>query len=117
MMLGCVKACMELDSPSFTNPAFVLTENFSSILSPNLRKAREALIELLGNENMFRQSVQLPYKYRVGMKPVLSYSFLMQIYNPQNNKVILNLHRVQMIERLNSLKIQAFNKMSFTGEF
>ncbi|NXD80944.1 FAKD2 protein, partial [Halcyon senegalensis] len=65
MMLRCVKACMELDSPSFTKPAFVLTENFSSVVSLNLRKAREALIELLGDENMFRQNVQLPYKYHI----------------------------------------------------
>ncbi|NXY85630.1 FAKD2 protein, partial [Alcedo cyanopectus] len=68
-MLRCVKACMELDSPSFTKRAVVLTENFSSLLSVNLRKAREALIELLGDENMFRQNVQLPYKYHIGMKP------------------------------------------------
>ncbi|KAM6078475.1 FAST kinase domain-containing protein 2, mitochondrial [Theristicus caerulescens] len=65
MMLRCVKACMELDSPSFTKPAFVLTENFSSLVSLNLRKAREALIELLGDESMFRQNVQLPYKYHI----------------------------------------------------
>ncbi|KFQ14282.1 FAST kinase domain-containing protein 2, partial [Leptosomus discolor] len=64
MMLHCVKTCMELDSPSFMKPAFVLTENFS-LVSLNLRKAREALIELLGDENMFRQNVQLPYKYRI----------------------------------------------------
>lgn len=76
MMLRCVKACMELDSPSFTKPAFVLTENFSPLVSLNLRKAREALIELLGDENMFQQNVQLPYKYHIGMKPkLLSYSF------------------------------------------
>ncbi|KFP24401.1 FAST kinase domain-containing protein 2, partial [Colius striatus] len=65
MMLRNVKACMELDSPSFMKPAFVLTENLSSSVSLNLRKAREALIELLGNENMFRQNVQLPYKYHI----------------------------------------------------
>ncbi|NXJ75862.1 FAKD2 protein, partial [Trogon melanurus] len=65
MMLCCVKACMELDSPSFTKPAFVLTENLSSSVSPSLRKAREALLELLGDENMFRQNVQLPYKYHI----------------------------------------------------
>ncbi|NXI00699.1 FAKD2 protein, partial [Pachycephala philippinensis] len=65
MMLRCVKTCMELDSPSFTKPAFVLTENLSSLVSLNLRKAQEALIELLGGENMFRQNVQLPYKYHI----------------------------------------------------
>ncbi|KAJ7408649.1 FAST kinase domain 2 [Pitangus sulphuratus] len=65
MMLRCVKTCMELDSPSFTKPAFVVTENSSSLVSLNLRKAQEALIELLGDENMFRQNVQLPYKYHV----------------------------------------------------
>nr|XP_047903121.1 FAST kinase domain-containing protein 2, mitochondrial [Anser cygnoides] len=65
MMLRCVKTCMELDSPSFTKPAFVPTENFSSLVSLNLRKAREALLELLGDENMFRQNVQLPYKYHI----------------------------------------------------
>uniref|UniRef100_A0A8C5TQN2 FAST kinase domains 2 n=1 Tax=Malurus cyaneus samueli TaxID=2593467 RepID=A0A8C5TQN2_9PASS len=65
MMLHCVKTCMELDSPSFTKPAFVLTENLSSLVSLNLRKAQEALIELLGDENMFRQNVQLPYKYHI----------------------------------------------------
>ncbi|KFV19946.1 FAST kinase domain-containing protein 2, partial [Tauraco erythrolophus] len=65
MMLRCVKACMELDSPSCTKPAFVLTENSSSSVSLNLRKAREALIELLGDENMFRQNVQLPYNYHI----------------------------------------------------
>ncbi|NWV00672.1 FAKD2 protein, partial [Upupa epops] len=65
MMLRCVKACVELDSPSFKKPAFVLTENFSSLVSLNLRKAREALTELLGDENMFRQNVQLPYKYHI----------------------------------------------------
>lgn len=69
MMLRCVKTCMELDSPSFTKPAFVPTENGSSLVSVNLRKARDALIELLGDENMFRQNVQLPYKYHIGMKP------------------------------------------------
>ncbi|NWX11580.1 FAKD2 protein, partial [Aegotheles bennettii] len=65
MMLRCVKTCMELDSPSFTKPSFVLTENFSSSVSLNLRKAREALVELLGDENMFRENVQLPYKYHI----------------------------------------------------
>ncbi|NWV10621.1 FAKD2 protein, partial [Ptilonorhynchus violaceus] len=65
MMLRCVKTCMELDSPFFTKPAFLLTENLSSLVSLNLRKAQEALIELLGDENMFRQSVQLPYKYHI----------------------------------------------------
>ncbi|NXI42929.1 FAKD2 protein, partial [Galbula dea] len=65
MMLRCVKACMELDSTSFTKPAFVLTENFPSLVSLNLTKAREALIELLGDESMFRQNVRLPYKYHV----------------------------------------------------
>ncbi|NWS97150.1 FAKD2 protein, partial [Mionectes macconnelli] len=65
MMLRCVKTCMELDSPSFTKPAFVVTENSSSLVSLNLRKAQEALIELLGDENMFRQNVQLPYKYHI----------------------------------------------------
>ncbi|NXW70056.1 FAKD2 protein, partial [Hirundo rustica] len=65
VMLRCVKTCMELDSPSFTKPAFVLTENLSSLVSLNLRKAQEALIELLGDENMFRQNVQLPYGYRI----------------------------------------------------
>ncbi|NXM71556.1 FAKD2 protein, partial [Serilophus lunatus] len=65
MMLRCVKTCMELDSPSFTKPAFVLTENLSSLVSLNLKKAQEALIELLGDENMFRQNVQLPYKYHI----------------------------------------------------
>ncbi|XP_064925502.1 FAST kinase domain-containing protein 2, mitochondrial [Columba livia] len=65
MMLRCVKTCMELDSPSFTKPAFVPTENGSSLVSVNLRKARDALIELLGDENMFRQNVQLPYKYHI----------------------------------------------------
>ncbi|NXW50023.1 FAKD2 protein, partial [Nyctiprogne leucopyga] len=65
MMLHCVKACVELDSPSFTKPAFVLTENFSPLISLNLTKAREALIEVLGDENMFRQNVQLPYKYHI----------------------------------------------------
>ncbi|NXK58228.1 FAKD2 protein, partial [Sylvietta virens] len=65
MMLRCVKTCMELDSPSFTKPAFLLTENLSSLVSLNLRKAQEALIELLGDENMFRQNVQLPYRYHI----------------------------------------------------
>ncbi|NXU39646.1 FAKD2 protein, partial [Drymodes brunneopygia] len=65
MMLHCVKTCVELDSPSFTKPAFVLTENLSPLVSLNLMKAREALIELLGDENMFRQNVQLPYKYHI----------------------------------------------------
>ncbi|NWH62439.1 FAKD2 protein, partial [Geococcyx californianus] len=65
MMLHSVKACMELDSPSFTKPVFVLTETFSSLVSLNLRKAQDALIELLGDENMFRQNVQLPYKYHI----------------------------------------------------
>ncbi|XP_074767276.1 FAST kinase domain-containing protein 2, mitochondrial [Athene noctua] len=65
IMLHCVKACMELDSPSFTKPAFVLTESFSSLVSPTLRKAQEALIELLGDENMFQQNVQLPHKYHI----------------------------------------------------
>ncbi|KAM4776692.1 FAST kinase domain-containing protein 2, mitochondrial isoform 1-T2 [Cyanocitta cristata] len=65
VMLRCVKTCMELDSPSFTKPAFVLTENSSSLVSLNLRKAQEALIELLGGENMFRQNVRLPYKYHI----------------------------------------------------
>lgn len=67
-MLRCVKTCVELDSPSFTKPAFVLTENSSSLVSVNLRKAQEALMELLGGENMFRQNVRLPYKYHIGMK-------------------------------------------------
>ncbi|XP_008633041.1 PREDICTED: FAST kinase domain-containing protein 2, mitochondrial [Corvus brachyrhynchos] len=65
VMLRCVKTCMELDSPSFTKPAFVLTENSSSLVSLNLRKAQEALTELLGGENMFRQNVRLPYKYHI----------------------------------------------------
>ncbi|XP_032549374.1 FAST kinase domain-containing protein 2, mitochondrial [Chiroxiphia lanceolata] len=65
MMLRCVKTCMELDSPSFMKPAFVITENSSSLVSLSLKKAQEALIELLGDENMFRQNVQLPYKYHV----------------------------------------------------
>ncbi|NWV41202.1 FAKD2 protein, partial [Grantiella picta] len=65
MMLHCVKTCVELDSPSFTKPAVVLTENLSSLVPRNLRKAQEALIELLGDENMFRQNVQLPYKYHI----------------------------------------------------
>ncbi|XP_014810208.1 PREDICTED: FAST kinase domain-containing protein 2 [Calidris pugnax] len=65
VMLRSVKACVELDSPSFTKPAFVLTESSSSLISLNLRKAREALIELLGDENMFQQNVQLPYKYHI----------------------------------------------------
>ncbi|KAI1237090.1 hypothetical protein IHE44_0014345 [Lamprotornis superbus] len=65
VMLHSVKTCMELDSPSFTKPAFVLTENLSSLVSLNLRKAQEALIELLGDENMFRQNVQLPYRYHI----------------------------------------------------
>ncbi|NXN68590.1 FAKD2 protein, partial [Himantopus himantopus] len=65
MMLRCVRTCMELDSPSFKKPAFVLTENSSSLVSLNLRKAREALIELLGDEKMFQQNVQLPYKYHI----------------------------------------------------
>lgn len=65
VMLRCVKTCMELDSPSFTKPAFVLTESLSSLVSLNLRKAQEALIELLGDENMFRQNVRLPYKYHI----------------------------------------------------
>ncbi|KFV41974.1 FAST kinase domain-containing protein 2, partial [Tyto alba] len=74
MMLHCVKACMELDSPSFTKPAFVLTENFSSLVSLTLRKARVALIELLGDENMFRQNVQLPYKYHIDFEIVMDSS-------------------------------------------
>ncbi|NXC38829.1 FAKD2 protein, partial [Penelope pileata] len=65
MMLRCVRICMELDSPSFMKPAFVPTENFSSLVSVHLRKAREALLDLLGDENMFRQNVQLPYKYHI----------------------------------------------------
>ncbi|XP_036243002.1 FAST kinase domain-containing protein 2, mitochondrial [Molothrus ater] len=65
MMLRCVKTCMELDSPTFTKPAFVLTENMSSLVSLNLKKAQEALIELLGDENMFLQNVQLPYRYHI----------------------------------------------------
>ncbi|TRZ21623.1 hypothetical protein HGM15179_005459 [Zosterops borbonicus] len=65
VMLRCVKTCMELDSPSFTKPAFVPTENLSSLVSLNLRKAQEALIELLGDENMFQQNVQLSYGYRI----------------------------------------------------
>ncbi|NXL85591.1 FAKD2 protein, partial [Alectura lathami] len=65
MMLRCVRTCVELDSPSFVKPAFVPTKNFSSLVSVNLRKAREALLELLGDENMFRQNVQLPYKYHI----------------------------------------------------
>ncbi|XP_008934598.1 PREDICTED: FAST kinase domain-containing protein 2, partial [Merops nubicus] len=64
VMLRCVRACMELDSPSFTTPVFAPTENFS-LVSLNLRKAREALVELLGDESMFRQNVQLPYKYHI----------------------------------------------------
>ncbi|XP_042678518.1 FAST kinase domain-containing protein 2, mitochondrial [Centrocercus urophasianus] len=64
-MLHCVRTCMELDSPSFMKPAFVPTESFSSLVSVNLRKAREALLELLGDENMFRQNVQLPYEYHI----------------------------------------------------
>ncbi|XP_062354326.1 FAST kinase domain-containing protein 2, mitochondrial [Cinclus cinclus] len=65
VMLDTVKTCMELDSPSFTKPAFVLTESLSSLVSLNLRKAQEALIELLGDENMFQQNVQLPYRYHI----------------------------------------------------
>ncbi|XP_009897388.2 FAST kinase domain-containing protein 2, mitochondrial [Dryobates pubescens] len=65
VMLHCVKTCMELDSPSFTKPAFVLTENFSSSVAFNLTKAQKALIELLGDEDMFQQNVQLPYKYHI----------------------------------------------------
>ncbi|NXD21671.1 FAKD2 protein, partial [Spelaeornis formosus] len=65
VMLRYVKTCMELDSPSFTKPAFVLTENLSSLVPLNLRKAQEALIQLLGDENMFRQNVQLPYTYHI----------------------------------------------------
>ncbi|NXP50441.1 FAKD2 protein, partial [Heliornis fulica] len=65
MMLHSVKTCMELDSPSFTKPAFVPTENFSSLVPLHLRKAQQALIELLGDENMFLQNVQLPYKYHI----------------------------------------------------
>ncbi|NXJ14893.1 FAKD2 protein, partial [Odontophorus gujanensis] len=66
MMLHCVRTCMELDSPSFLQPAFLPRENFSSLVSSiNLRKAREALLELLGDENMFRQNVQLPYEYHI----------------------------------------------------
>lgn len=68
VMLRCVKTCMELDSPSFTKPAFVLTEKLSSLVSLNLRKAQETLIELLGDENMFQQNVRLPYGYHIGMK-------------------------------------------------
>ncbi|NXN07597.1 FAKD2 protein, partial [Indicator maculatus] len=64
-MLRCVKTCMELDSPSFTKHSFVLTENFSSSVSFNLTKAQKALIELLGDEDMFRENVQLPYKYHI----------------------------------------------------
>ncbi|XP_013807776.1 FAST kinase domain-containing protein 2, mitochondrial [Apteryx mantelli] len=64
-MLQCVKACVELDSPSFTKPAFGLAEDFSSLVSLNLRKAHKALLELLGDENMFRQNVQLPHKYHI----------------------------------------------------
>ncbi|NXP88640.1 FAKD2 protein, partial [Passerina amoena] len=65
MMLRCVKTCMELDSPSFTKPAFMQTETMSSLVSLNLRKAQEALIELLGDENMFLQNVRLPYRYHI----------------------------------------------------
>ncbi|RLW00992.1 hypothetical protein DV515_00008346 [Chloebia gouldiae] len=65
VMLRSVKTCMELDSPSFTKPAFVLTENLSSLVSLNLRKAQKALIELLGDESMFRQNVQLPHRYHI----------------------------------------------------
>ncbi|KAM9380796.1 FAST kinase domain-containing protein 2, mitochondrial [Phaethornis superciliosus] len=65
MMLHYVKTCVELDSPSFTKPAFVPTQNSPSLLSLSLRKAREALIELLGDESMFGQNVQLPYKYHI----------------------------------------------------
>ncbi|NWW69923.1 FAKD2 protein, partial [Climacteris rufus] len=65
VMLRCVKTCMELDSPSFTKPAFLLTESLSSLVSLSLRKAQWALTELLGDENMFRQNVQLPYKYHI----------------------------------------------------
>ncbi|NXX93706.1 FAKD2 protein, partial [Centropus bengalensis] len=65
MMLRCVKACVELDSPSFTKPAFVLTENSSSLVSLKLRKAQEVLVQLLGDENMFQQNVHLPYKYHI----------------------------------------------------
>ncbi|NXF88220.1 FAKD2 protein, partial [Eubucco bourcierii] len=64
VMLHCVKTCMELDSPSFTKPAFVLTKNFS-VVSFNLTKAQKAFLDLLGDEDMFRQNVQLPYKYRI----------------------------------------------------
>ncbi|NWX91476.1 FAKD2 protein, partial [Nothoprocta pentlandii] len=65
MMLQCVKACVELDSPTFTKPALVLAEDFSSSVSFNHRKAREALLELLGDENMFRENVQLLHKYHI----------------------------------------------------
>ncbi|XP_071604046.1 FAST kinase domain-containing protein 2, mitochondrial [Heliangelus exortis] len=65
MMLHCVKACVELDSPSFTKPAFVPTEGSPSLLSLSLGKAREALTELLGDESMFGQNVQLPYRYHI----------------------------------------------------
>ncbi|NXI10039.1 FAKD2 protein, partial [Irena cyanogastra] len=65
VMLRCVKTCMELDSPSFTKPPFMPTENLSSLVSLNLRKAQEALIELLGDENMFQQNVRLPYSYHI----------------------------------------------------
>ncbi|NWJ04088.1 FAKD2 protein, partial [Crypturellus undulatus] len=64
-MLQCVKACVELDSPSFTKPALVQAEDFSSLVPPNHRKAREALLELLGDENMFRENIQLLHNYRV----------------------------------------------------
>ncbi|XP_072198552.1 FAST kinase domain-containing protein 2, mitochondrial-like [Excalfactoria chinensis] len=63
-MLHFVRTCMELDSPSLVKPAFVPTEN-SSLVSVNLRKAREALLELLGDENMFWQNVQLPHEYHI----------------------------------------------------
>ncbi|NXD08808.1 FAKD2 protein, partial [Nothocercus nigrocapillus] len=65
MMLQCVKACVELDSPTFTKPALVLAEDFSSLVPLNHRKAREALLELLGDENMFRENVQLLHKYHI----------------------------------------------------
>ncbi|NXA40742.1 FAKD2 protein, partial [Eudromia elegans] len=64
MMLQCVKACVELDSPTFTRPVPVLSEDLN-LVSSNHRKAREALLELLGDENMFRENVQLLHKYHI----------------------------------------------------
>ncbi|KGL75637.1 FAST kinase domain-containing protein 2, partial [Tinamus guttatus] len=65
MMLQCVKACVELDSPTFTKPELELAEDCSSLAPDKRRKAREALLELLGDENMFRENVQLLHKYHI----------------------------------------------------